>query len=366
MSMQRAGVARGLGRREAVGVIAAGAAGLVGGLAGCARRASAAGEVVLYSSADDFVLREVVAAFERDSGITVRTLGDTEATKTTGLLERLISERERPVADVWWSSEPFGTIRLAGMGLFEPAGIEPGPVVDPRLAGSVDSPDGVWFGFAARARVLGVREGRYPEGETARRLSELTDARFRGRVGIARTRFGTTRGHMSAIAAVHGEAVLESWLRAMVGNGLRVFDGNSTVVRAIAEAEIDVGLTDTDDVWAAQRNGWPVAAVYEADDGAGAGGVPPSLGPMLMPNTAARVRGGPNPEQAKRLMEFLLAGPAEEILAASDSHNMPVRHGPFPDLARYAAPGGWLPDLARVAESDGAAMAVCDRVLGEG
>lgn len=370
MQDNRAGVVRGLGRREAVGVIVGGAIGAgLAWTAGCARRASSAGgEVVLYSSADDFVLREVVGVFERETGIVVRTLGDTEATKTTGLVERLVAERDEPRADVWWSSEPFGTIRLAGMGLLEPAGIRAPAVVDQRLAGSIDGPDGVWFGFAARARVLGVRGGRFEDSELPRRLSELTGARFRGRVGLARPRFGTTRGHMGAICATHGEAALEGWLRAMVENGVQVYDGNSTVVRAIAEAEIDVGLTDTDDVWAAQRNGWPVRAVFEADDGVtGVGaGVPPSLGPMLMPNTAARVRGGPNPSQASALLEFLVAGPAEEILAASDSHNLPVRHGAFPDFEAYAVPGGWLPDLASVAQADEAAMAVCDRVLGGG
>lgn len=348
-----------LSRRGAIGVIAGGAVGLWG--AGCARRASAAGEVVLYSSADDFVLREVVAVFERESGITVRVLGDTEATKTTGLLERLVSEREKPVADVWWSSEPFGTIRLAGMGLFEPVGLDVPGAVDPALAGTIDAPDGSWFGFAARARVMGVREGRFGEEELPRGLDDLTDGRFEGRVGMARPRFGTTRGQMAAVVATRGEGALRGWLEAMKANRLRIYDGNSSVVRAVADAEIDIGLTDTDDVWAARRNGWPVGAVFESP----AGGVGASLpGPMLMPNTVARVRGGPNAEQARALMAFLLAGRGEEILASSDSHNLPLRHAPFPDLEGYGVPGAWLPDLSAVAAADGAAMSVCERVLG--
>ncbi|VAX39927.1 hypothetical protein MNBD_PLANCTO03-2058 [hydrothermal vent metagenome] len=369
----------GCSRRSAVGVIAAGAVGVMsGGLAGCAARAGEAGEVVLYSSVDDFVLREVVEAFEAQTQITVRLLGDTEATKTTGLIERLIAERDEPRADVWWSSEPFGTIRLAAMGLFEPMGIEPPAVVNPSLAGRIDAADGLWFGFGLRARVLGVRQGRFADAEVPRRLRELTAERFRGRVGLARPRFGTTRGHMAAIVATHGEAVLREWLLGMVANGVRVYEGNSIVVRAIAESEIDIGLTDTDDVWAAQRNGWPVEAVFEAVDAAGetpaplagGGGGLPSSGPMLIPNTVARVRGGPNAEQARRLIEFLLAGPAEAIMAASDSHNLPARlpteHESFPDLSAFAVPDGWLPDLVAVAEADETAMRVCDAVLGGG
>ncbi|MHC5009094.1 MAG: hypothetical protein ACYTGF_17245 [Planctomycetota bacterium] len=60
--------------------------------------------VVLYVSADDHIARQVVGAFERETGIRVATVGDTEQTKTTGLANRLRAERDNPQADVFWSS----------------------------------------------------------------------------------------------------------------------------------------------------------------------------------------------------------------------------------------------------------------------
>jgi iron(III) transport system substrate-binding protein len=212
--------------------------------------------------------------------------------------------------------------------------------------------------------VIAIRSGRFDAAAAPRRLRDLTSERFRARVGIARPRFGTTRGHMAAIAAEHGDGALREWLLAMRGNGLRIYDGNSVVVRAIAEGEIDAALTDTDDVWSARRNEWPVEAVFEEADAAPPPAGLPSRGPMLIPNTVALVRNGPNHANGRRLLEYLLAGPAEEILALSDSHNIPVRHGPFPDLEPYQIPGGWLPDLQPVARADAEAMAVCDEVLG--
>lgn len=326
--------------------------------------------MVLYSSVDDFVLREVVEAFEADAGVRVRLLGDTEATKTTGLVERLVAERDEPRADVWWSSEPFGTIRLRGLGVLEPAGLKPPPVLEPAWRQQIDAADGSWFGFALRARVLVARDGRFQTAEPPSRLRELCDARYRGRVGIARPRYGTTRGHMGALLARYGEPVFRGWLLAMRDNGLRVYDGNSTIVRAVSEGEIDLGLTDTDDVWAGQRNGALVSAVFESVDtpadaaSALESGLLPSAGPMLIPNTVARVAGGPNEDAARRLMGYLLDGKAEEILAMSTSHNLPARRDPFPDLAEYAVPDGWIPDLEAAAAFDAEAMAVCDSVLG--
>lgn len=70
-------------------------------LAGCADQSTPANEVVVYSSVDDVYARPVAEQFERESGITVRFVPDTEETKSTGLVNRLIAEKERPRADVF-------------------------------------------------------------------------------------------------------------------------------------------------------------------------------------------------------------------------------------------------------------------------
>ncbi len=69
---------------------------------------------------DDYLLREMIAAFEKETGIDVLEVGDTEATKTVGLYTRLVDEKDAPRADVWWSNEPFYTVRLAEQGVLEP------------------------------------------------------------------------------------------------------------------------------------------------------------------------------------------------------------------------------------------------------
>ena len=328
-------------------------------LASCGRGEGAREQVVLYSSADDYVLRAIIDAFEAQTGIDVLEVTDTEATKTTGLVTRLLAERDRPRADVWWSSEPFGTIRLAREGVLEPTTVEeaegafadgwPEPLRGP-----------AWYGFAQRARVIVYSTDRVAEPPTT--LRELADETWHGRVGMARPAFGTTRGHAAALVDQWGPDGFEAWLEAMRRGGLRIYDGNATVVRAVANGEIDVGLTDTDDVFSGQRNGWPVDLVYEARGDAG--DAPwPSFGPMVIPNTVARVAGGPNEDAARVLIAFLLSPEAERILAESDSRNIPVR----PELAELAEtlmPSG-VPalDLERVAARVPEAMAICERVL---
>ena len=147
-----------------------------------------------------------------------------------------------------------------------------------------------------------------------------------------------------------------------------MYDGNASVVRAIAQGEIDVGLTDSDDAWAAKRNGWAVESVFEARDDEieeirKRGAELASEGPLLMPNTVSLVRGGPNAAGGLKLVEFLLSPNVERALAASDSRNVPVNAqvaDEFPDLrVRDAA----LPDWARIESATEGATGLCQDAL---
>ena len=111
--------ARALSRRGMLGEL--GALAFAGGaaawLAGCARADRP--PTAAYVSADDVLAREVFAA-EFLRGASVATVFDTEATKTTGLERRLLAERDRPRADLFWSSEGFAAVRLARAGVLRP------------------------------------------------------------------------------------------------------------------------------------------------------------------------------------------------------------------------------------------------------
>ena len=68
--------------------------------------------VTAYVSADRPFSEPILRDYERRSGVRVNVVYDTEETKSTGLANRLLAERPRPQADVFWSIEPVRTLVL--------------------------------------------------------------------------------------------------------------------------------------------------------------------------------------------------------------------------------------------------------------
>ena len=320
----------------AVGAVAALV--LAVGALGCREGGQSPPEVVLYTSVDQHICEPVIAAFERASGIRVLARFDSEASKTVGLVQRLRSEAARPVADVFWSGEVFYTVRLAEEGLLAPYESDETRAWPAALRDH----QGRWYGFGLRVRVLVYNTKRVAEAEAPRCLEDLLDPKWRGRVVMATPEFGTTSGHVASWFVHYGAEPARRILEGLKANAVRLVTGNATVVRMVGAGEADVGLTDTDDVYAGQRNGWPVAMTFLRHGQGGA---------LAIPNTVALIKGGPHGAEARALVAFLLSPEVERLLVESDSHNTPVHASVAAEFPAYTCPECLPVDYGRVAEA---------------
>lgn len=307
-------------------------------------------KVVLYCSVDQAIAEPVIAEFEKQTGIEVSARFDTEASKTVGLVQRIRAEAASPAADVFWSSEIFHTMRLAREGLLAPYR---GPATKDWPDLFRDS-DGKWYGFALRARVIAYNTQRVPREQAPRTLEDTLDPRWKGRLVMAAPEFGTTGGDVASWFAHYGFERARAILQALKANRVRLVDGNSTAVRMIATGQADVCFTDTDDVYAAQRNGWPVA-MNHLDQG--------GKGTLVIPNTAAVIKGAAHPELAKQLMEFLLSEKCEQMLAQSDSHNAPVHTSLAEQFKMYVVSKPLKVDYQKVADQLPRAIRTAGEIL---
>src|SRR5207253_925607 len=126
--------------------------------------------------------------FERRTGIPVALRFDTEATKSLGLVNFLLHEKERPRCDVFWNNEALGTEDLKQQGVlsaYKGAGFE-------RIPDSYKDADGYWTGFAARMRVCIVNTQRLAPSEEAIDQALAGDL---ARMAIAKPLYGTTLTH---------------------------------------------------------------------------------------------------------------------------------------------------------------------------
>jgi iron(III) transport system substrate-binding protein len=294
-------------------------------------------KVVLYCSVDQAIAEPIIAEFEKLTGIDVLPRFDTEASKTVGLVQRIRAEAASPIADVFWSNEIFHTIRLAREFLLAPYASDITKDWPVRYA----DPDGRWYGFALRARVIAYNTARVSAAEAPKCLEDVLDGKWKGRIVMAAPEFGTTGGDVASWFAHYDPARATKTLERLKANDIRLVDGNSTAVRMVATGQADVCFTDTDDVYAAQRNGWPVAMNYLDQGGDGA---------LAIPNTAAIIKGAGNIEEAKELMEFLLSEQLEEMLLSSDSHNCPIRPALAEQFKMYIIPKPLVLDYEKVAD----------------
>lgn len=283
-------------------------------IAGCDSPEKAANSVVVYSSVDDVFARPVCERFEQETGIRVDLVPDTEETKSTGLLNRLMAEKARPQADVFWSGDPVRAAVLKDKDISAP--FTPADAAD--TSGRFSDPDGHWSALSARARVFIVNTEVVPEDEIPRSIHDLLDPKWRGKACLANPLFGTTSMHAGALFETLGEAKAKEFFEGLRTNRIAMLTSNGEVKRRVAAGDFAFGLTDTDDASVAMKEGKPVAMIYPDQDEAGT---------LIIPNAAVLIANGPNPDHGKKFIDYLLTPAVEQSLAESEAAQMPLRPG---------------------------------------
>lgn len=260
--------------------------------------------VVVYTSVDQVYAEPILEEFEKATGITVQAVYDVEATKTTGLVNRLIAEKDRPLADVFWNGEFMQTILLEQEGVLA-------PYASPAAAdipAQYRDPEGYWAGVGGRARILLVNTDLLSPDEYPGSIADLAEETFPGdEIAVAYPMFGTSATHAAALYAAWGPDEARSFYETLQARGVRVVDGNSVVRDLVAAGQVSVGLTDTDDACRAVEDGKPVAIIVpDQEEG--------ELGTLVIPTTVALIANGPHPGEGKALVDFLLARETEQRL----------------------------------------------------
>jgi len=270
-------------------------------------------EVVVYSTVDQVFSEPILQDFEKETGIHVKAVFDTEETKSTGVLNRLIAEKNHPQCDVFWSGDPMRTIILKNKGLTT--------VYKAKNASGISNvfkdKDFHWIGFSARARVLIYNKKLLTLDSCPKSILDFTQPKYKGNIAIANPLFGTTTFHFAALFNQLGKNKAVAFLQDLKNNNVVIATSNGDVKKRVMQGKIACGLTDTDDAFEAMAENKNIGIVFLDQQ---------DIGSLIMPNTVNLIRQSPNSENGKKLIDYLLSKKTEAKLAKSCAQ-MPLHKG---------------------------------------
>lgn len=282
-------------------------------LAGCGKKE----EVVVYTAVEQVYCEELFRQFEEETGITVKAVYDTEANKTTGLVNRIIAEEKQPVCDVFWNNEFIQTIELQEKGLLD--SYVPENAAD--IPEAYKDAEGFWTAFGGRARVILVNTELVAEKDYPDSVYDFAEGTLPGEeLALAYPMFGTTRTQAAAMYALLGEEGGREFFQKIADRGVQIVDGNSVTKDMTASGQVSAGYTDTDDAKDAIGDGAPVTMVFPDQEEGG-------IGTLITPSTAALIQNAPNSENGKRLIDFLVSKETEQFLIDNGFFDLSVREG---------------------------------------
>jgi iron(III) transport system substrate-binding protein len=254
---------------------------------------AASDHVVLYSANDDTVNKMVAEGFKQATGITVNVI----STGSGVLFRRISSEQGNPQADVVWgvsaallkqNSKYFQAYATKGRETV------PEPYRDP---------GNLWVGTNIQVVTINQNTKSIPDAGAPKSWQDLLDTKWKGRVAYTDpANSGFSYAAATALIQAWGdnEAAWEKFGKLVantkvLNRSTLVFDGNGT-----GEYPLGVSLEYAGFLWA--HNGAPVKVNYPAD------------GTVALAEGAAIIKGGPDPENAQKLIDYLASKETQEML----------------------------------------------------
>jgi iron(III) transport system substrate-binding protein len=247
--------------------------------------------------------------FTAATGITVNRLeGNADE-----ILERLKAEGANSPADVVLLVDAGRLYRADQAGLLQPVS---SPVLEERIPAALRHPEGRWFGFATRARVIFYDKERVTD--PPRTYADLADPRFKGMVCVRSASNIYSLSLLASIIAHEGEAAARAWAKGVLDNLAREPEGGDTdQLKAIASGQCAIAIANT--YYFARALAETVEGLTPADGRDRIGWVFPDQdgrGTHINISGAAVAAHAPNRENAVKFLEYLASDEAQEFFAA--------------------------------------------------
>jgi iron(III) transport system substrate-binding protein len=309
----------------------------------------------LYSSRHYETDEALYSNFTKQTGIKINRIEGSE----DPLIERIRNEGERSPADVLITVDAGRLWRAEQLGLFQPVKSK---VLDTRIPSPYRHPDGLWYGFSTRARVIAYNKERVKPGEIAT-YEDLANPKWKGKICTRSAGHVYNLSLMSSLVNHNGEAKTEEWAKAVASNLARTPKGGDTdQLKAVAAGECDLAISNSYYYVRLLRSQKP-------DERA----VTDKVG-IIMPNQAGRgthvnisgagvLKHAPNREAAILFLEYLASDEAQNYFA-NGNNEWPVVATAKSDNKALATLGKFKTDqlnLGTIGKNQPTAQKIADR-----
>jgi iron(III) transport system substrate-binding protein len=311
-------------------------------------------EVNIYSARQEHLMRPLLDAITKKTGITVNLVSAGE----DALIERLKSEGPNAPADILLTVDVGRLIRASEAGLLQ-------PVRSDMLTASVPSefrdPNGAWYGLSMRARVVLYAKDRVkPQGLST--YAALTDPKWRGRICVRSSSSVYNQSMLAAMIVNEGAAKAENWAKGIVANMARTPQGGDRdQITAVAAGVCDLAIANTyyfagmlNSKNDEERRAAEKIALFWPDQN--------GLGTHVNISGAGVTKSAKNVAAAIKLLEFLVSDESQRLYAEA-VYEFPVKRGIKPS-GLVAAWGPFKADtlgLAAIAAHQAEAIRIFDR-----
>lgn len=317
------------------------------------KTANAPATVNIFSYRQPFLIEPLFDEFTDQTGIQVKTVFASK-----GLIERVALEGERSPVDVVLTKN-FHHMERAGKTIAQPVKSD---VLTAHIPPALRDMENHWFALTQRARVLFVSKERV--SETRISYESLADPKWRGRLCMRSGQHPYNLSLFAALLTHYGEDWTQNWLEGVKANLASRPAGNDRAqVKQVFAGKCDVALANTyymgkmlDNTQKPEQKEWAdtVRLVFPTGQGFG---THVNVSGMIMTKHA------PNPEAARKFMEFMVSEKAQKIYAETN-YEYPARKS----VAAGALVAGWgdlqadTTPLSKIAENYEKASLLIDRV----
>lgn len=276
-----------------------------------------AAEVNLYTTRESPLIKPLLDAFKKDTGIEVNTVFVAD-----GLLERVQAEAEQSPADVLMTVDIGNLLDLVDGGVTQAVHSE---TLEAAIPAHLRGEDGHWYTLSLRDRVAYVAKELDLEQI---HYEDFADPKWHGKVCIRSGQHPYNTALIAALIAHDGAEATEQWLRGVKANlGRPATGGDRDVARDILGGICDIGIANAYYV-GRMKNAEPGTDEHRWGDAIKV--IRPtfktSSGTHVNISGAAVARHAPHPEAALQLLEYLVSDEAQSLYARAN-YEYPVKAG---------------------------------------